>query len=248
MTGLLAAELRRFRSRRLLLILTALQLLGIALAGVLVFFNARFELTSLPDVFLGTSLILVIGGWILGASFVGAEWHAGTMTTLLTWEPRRGRVIAAKIAAALVWVFALSLAIQAVLGGVLWLDAVTRGVTAGADAAWMVETLGVALRAAVLATFGAAVGFGFAAIGRNTAAALGVGFAYVVIVENLVRGLRPRWIEWLVTENAGRFLLAGPPDVPFLQRSTLGAALYLTAVAALVLLVAAGVFRTRDVT
>ena len=248
MTGLLAAELRRFRSRRLVLLLTALELLGIALAGVLVFFNARFELTALPDVFLGTSLVLVIVGWILGASFVGAEWHAGTMTTLLTWESRRNRVIAAKMLSVLIWVFALSLGVQAVLGGVLWLDAVTRGFTTGADAVWLVETVGVALRAALLATFGAAVGFGFAAIGRNTAAALGVGFGYVVVVENLVRGLRPRWIEWLVTENAGRFLLARAPDFPFLQRSTLGAGLYLTAVACLVLLVAAVVFRTRDAT
>lgn len=46
----------------------------------------------------------------------------------------------------------------------------------------------------------------------------------------------------------GRFLLARAPDFPFLQRSTLGAGLYLTAVACLVLLIAAIVFRTRDAT
>ncbi len=248
MTGLLRAELRRFWSRRLLLILVVLELMGIAFGGGIAFWNVRFELTSLPDVFLGTALILVIVGWVLGASFIGAEWHAGTVTTLLTWEPRRGRVIAAKIVAALTSVFALSMVMQAVLAGMLAFDAAVRGSTAGADGAWLAETLGVAFRAALLATFGAGVGFGLAAVGKNTAAALGVGFGYVVIVENLVRGLRPQWIDWLASENAGRFLLARPLEFPFLERSTLGAGLYLTAVTALILFGAAAVFRARDVT
>lgn len=248
MTRLLLAELRRFRSRRLLLILVVLELMGIAFGGGIAFWNVRFELTALPDVFLGAALILVIVGWVLGASFIGAEWHAGTVTTLLTWEPRRGRVMAAKIVAALVSVFVLSMAIQAVLAGMLAFDAATRGTTAGADGTWLAETLGVALRVALLATFGAGVGFGLAAVGRNTAAALGVGFGYVVIVENLVRGLRPQWIEWLASENAGRFLLARPSDFPLLDRSTLGAGLYLAAVATLILLGTAVAFRARDVT
>ena len=248
MTRLLGAELRRFWSRRLLLILVVLEVMGIAFGGGIAFWNVRFELTSLPDVFLGTALILVIVGWVLGASFIGAEWHAGTVATLLTWEPRRGRVIAAKIVAALVSVFVLSMATQAVLAGMLAFDAATRGTTAGADGALLAEALGVALRSALLATFGAGVGFGLAAVGRNTAAALGVGFGYVVIVENLVRGLRPHWVEWLASENAGRFLLASPNDFPSLQRSTLGAGLYLAAVTALILLCTAIVFRARDVT
>jgi len=247
-TGLFLAELRRFWSRRLLWILIVLELLGIAFGGGIAFWNVRFELTSLPDVFLGTALILVIVGWVLGASFIGAEWHAGTVTTLLTWEPRRARVVAAKIVAALVSIFVLSMVIQAALGGMLAFDAATRGTTAGADGAWLAETIGVALRAALLATFGAGVGFGLAAVGRNTAAALGVGFGYVVIVENIVRGVRPQWIDWLASENAGRFLLARPLEFPFLERSTLGAGLYLAAVTTLILFGAAVIFRARDVT
>ena len=248
MNGLLAAELRRFWSRRLLWVLVVLELLGIAFGGGIAFWNVRFELTSLPDVFLGTSLIVTIVGWVLGASFIGAEWHAGTVTTLLTWETRRDRVIAAKIIAAIASIFVLSMVIQVLLGGMLAFDAAVRGSTEGVDGAWFVESLGVALRASALGTFGAAVGFAFAAVGRNTAGALGVGFAYFVVVENLVRGFRPRWIEWLVSENASRFLLARSSDLPYLARSTLGAGLYLTTVALLALLFAGVVFRTRDVT
>ena len=36
---------------------------------------------------------------VLGASAVGAEYRAGTVTTILTWEPRRVRLLAARLGA-----------------------------------------------------------------------------------------------------------------------------------------------------
>lgn len=68
-----------------------------------------------------------------------------------------------------------------------------------------------------------------------------------MIIENIVRGLRPQWTPWLLTENAGMLILASPGDFPGLDRSTLGAGAYLGAVAMALLLVAATVFRARDV-
>jgi ABC-type transport system involved in multi-copper enzyme maturation permease subunit len=231
--ALLASEFLRFGARRLVRVVAALVILGIVVAGVIVFATQSYDLATLPDVFVGTSFVFVILGWLFGASFVGAEWHAGTVTTLLTWEPRRTRVIVAKVTAAVVSVFILSLLLQAVLG---------------ADGAWAIEAAGVALRVALLSSIFAGVGFGLASIGRNTAAALGVGFGYIVIVENLVRGLRPAWSPWLLTENAGLFLIGDPADFPLLHRSALGAGLYLAAVAALLLVAATAQFRVRDVT
>ncbi|MGE5460443.1 MAG: hypothetical protein ACM3WR_07440 [Solirubrobacterales bacterium] len=248
MSGLLATELRRFWSRRLLWVLVVLQLLLISFGTGRAFWNERFDLTGLTDVFLGTSLILTLVGWTLGASSIGAEWHAGTVPTLLTWEPRRARVLGIKAAAALASVFLLSLAMQAVLGGALALVAATRGSTGGADGAWLVEIVGVTLRSAALATFGASVGFAFASVGRNTAGALGVAFGYFVVLERLVRGIWPEWSEWLIGENASRFILARGSDLPYLARSTSGAGLYLLSVAALLLLAAGVIFRTHDVT
>jgi ABC-type transport system involved in multi-copper enzyme maturation permease subunit len=246
--ALLASEFLRFGARRLVRVVAALVILGIVVAGVIVFATQSYHLATLPDVFVGTSFVFVILGWLFGASFVGAEWHAGTVTTLLTWEPRRTRVIVAKVTAAVVSVFVLSLLLQAVLGGVLAVDAAAQGSTIGADGAWAIEAGGVALRVALLSSIFAGVGFGLASIGRNTAAALGVGFGYIVIVENLVRGLRPAWSPWLLTENAGLFLIGDPADFPLLHRSALGAGLYLAAVATLLLAAAAAQFRVRDVT
>jgi ABC-type transport system involved in multi-copper enzyme maturation permease subunit len=246
--ALLSTEFRRFWSRRLVRIVAALVILGILVAGVIVFATQSYDLVTLPDVFLGTSFVFVILGWLFGASFVGAEWHAGTVTTLLTWEPRRTRVIVAKVVAAVVSVFLVSLVLQAVLGGVLAVDAATQGSTAGTDGAWAADVAGVGLRVALVSCIFAGVGFGIASIGRNTAAALGVGFGYIVIVENLVRGLRPAWTPWLLTENAGLFLIGDPADFPNLHRSVLEAGLYLAAVATLLLVAAAAQFRARDVT
>jgi ABC-type transport system involved in multi-copper enzyme maturation permease subunit len=248
MSALLATELLRFWSRRLVRVVAALVILGIVVAGVIVFATQSYDLATLPEVFLGTSFVFVILGWLFGASFVGAEWHAGTVTTLLTWEPRRTRVIVAKATAGVVSVFVLTVLLQLVLGAVLTVDAATQGSTAGADVTWAAEAAVVGLRVALVSSIFAGVGFGIASIGRNTAAALGVGFGYIVIVENLVRGLRPAWAPWLLTENTGLFLIGDPADFPQLHRSVVGAGIYLAAVATLLLVAAASQFRVRDVT
>ena len=247
MSRLLDSEFRRFRSRRLVKGLVALELLAIVATGVIVVLTQEYDLVGLPDVLMGASLVLVSVAWILGASSIGADWHAGHVTTILTWEPRRGRVMLAKIAATLTSVFVLSLVIQALLGAALAVAAAGAGSTAGADAAWLMESAGVALRVALLSTIFAGFGFGLASAGRNTAVALGVGFGYLVIVENLVRGLRPQWTPWLLTDNAGLFIVDSPIDFPVLGRSTVGAGVYLASVGAVLLLAAAGLFRTRDV-
>ena len=51
----------------------------------------------------GTVLIaavfLLLGGVFAGAAVAGAEWRAGTITTVLTWEPRRVRLNLTRTAA-----------------------------------------------------------------------------------------------------------------------------------------------------
>jgi len=252
--ALLASELRRMWSRHLVRIVAGLALLGIAIAGIIVAVRSspdvgadpRFPLTMLPDVLKGTSIPLILAGWLLGASFIGADWRVGTITTLLTWEPRRPRVIVAKVLVCAVSVFALAMALQAVLGGVLSLDAVFRGTTEGVDASWWRESSGVAVRAATVASVASVVGFAVASIGRNTAAALGAGFAYLAVIENLVRGLRPGWQRWLFTDNAAVFITGGNVGFSF-QSTMLQALTLLAAYAAALFAVSVVMFRSRDV-
>jgi hypothetical protein len=241
-------------SRHLVWIVFGLAVVAIAIAGVTVAIRSRpevgadprFPLTMLPDILKGTSIPLIIAGWLLGASFIGADWRAGSITTLLTWEPRRARVIVAKVLACAVSVFVLAMALQAVLGGILSLDAVFRGTTEGVDASWWRETGGVALRAATLTSVSSVVGFAVASIGRNTAAALGAGFAYIAVVENLVRGLRPGWQRWLFTDNAAVFITGDNVSFTF-QRTMLQALALLAVYAAGLFTVSVVMFRSRDV-
>jgi len=51
---------------------------------------------DLDSLLAGTASLVVLLGALLGSTLGGADWSAGTMTTLLTWEPRRVRVYVAR--------------------------------------------------------------------------------------------------------------------------------------------------------
>ena len=74
---------------RLVKALVALEVLAIVATGGSCS-SRRSTLVGLPDVLMGTSLVLVSVGWLLGASAIGADWHAGHVTTILSWEPDAG--------------------------------------------------------------------------------------------------------------------------------------------------------------
>ena len=204
-----------------------------------------FRLKGLPDTFLGTSLVLVVAAWLVGASFIGAEWHTGNITTVLTWEPRRLRLLIAKLCACLIVVSVVALVLHVLLALALLPAAAFRGSTSGFD---LGETSAVVLRVIALADIGAVLGFALAAIGRNTAAALGAGFAYIAIVENVVRAWKPNWSRWLITDNAIFFVSGDPPIFEFGDRGVTGAGALLAAYALGLFVLAAALFRARDVT
>jgi len=209
--------------------------------------DPRFHLTSLRHVYQGTNAILIALFLVLGASFIGAEWHAGTMTTLLTWEPRRVRVFAAKVLAAAAAGFVGLAVLQALLGAALAPAAVVRGSTAGANAAWLRSVAGLVLRGGALAALASAVGCALASVGRNTAAALGVGFAYIAVIEPILRAVKPRWQPWFLYDNAATFLLGHRAGFTVVGRSPTSAGLVLGVYVLAALLAAGAMFVRRDV-
>ena len=91
------------------------------------------------------------------------------------------------------------------------------------------------------------IGFAIATIGRNTAIALGVGFGYIVILENILGSSLERWRQWLVLGNVIVLVSGndeGGGDIP--GRTVVEAAVFLTVVTIAMLAVAAGTFRARD--
>ncbi len=210
-----------------------------------------FAVSNLPDVLRGTAFIVVVIGLMIGSSSMGAEWQSGSMATLLTWEPRRLRVLLVRSAVVAAIVFILAVAMQAVLGGLLWFAALWRGTTLGAGATLLRHVVGVTVRVATVASLTALLGVAIATIGRNTAAALGAVFVYLAVVESLLRALPPRFTPWLLGSNTVVFI-DGRPGVPATSTMaviTVGHTLVVISGYTLVLLLAAvASFRVRDIT
>jgi hypothetical protein len=211
------------------------------------FGDDRFHLASLDETWLAVGGQMVIIAWLIGASFAGAEWHTGSMTTLLTWEPRRARVFMAKLAALLILVYLGSIALEILIGLALWPAAALRGTTTGVDAAWIGESAALLGRVGLVCCVGASLGYGLAMVGRNTAASLGVGFGYLIIIESLIRGFRPQWSRWLFVDNSFAFL-AGSDELLILGRPIAAAGAVTVMYGAVALFAGWALFRRRDVT
>jgi hypothetical protein len=208
--------------------------------------DPRFTFREMKWVLTSLGVPLMMLGWLVGASFMGAEWHNRTITTTLTWEARRGRALAAKLLIAGAVAFGWVLLLQVVFTVAMYPAGEFEGTMAGIDAEWVGEYSGIVLRSAALAGIASVVGMSIATVGRNTAAALGVGFVYLAVVEGLIRGFRPQWVDWLIGDNAALFL-AGPGDVTHVGHSQLTAGLLLLAYTAALALGATAVFRAREV-
>lgn len=161
---------------------------------------------ALPDGTKAVAVATALLAFVIGASWVGAEWQAGTMQALLFWEPRRGRVLAAKGVALVAGMAAFVLALQAVVYGLTFLTASTRGSTEGVTGGLHVSNLLTVGRGTVVVAITALLGYAFAGLARHTVAALVVALGYFAILENLIRAFRPGWQRFLVGENVASIM------------------------------------------
>ena len=208
--------------------------------------DPRFDRHRLKGILQGVSAVLALIGWALGASLVGAEFSSRGMTTLLTWEPRRGRVFLAKAMAVLVAMAALAFGVLALVTLAMTPALTLHGAPVGADDPTVAALAGTIGRGVALATLAAGIGFAIATIGRNTAIALGAGFAYIIVFEYVVGSSIARWRRWLLLGNVIVFVSGEDGGGDVSGRSVTAAGLFLAAVAITMLVAAAGAFRTRD--
>ena len=208
-----------------------------------------FDVNHIGDLLRGTSINLIVIGWLVGASLAGAEWAAGTMTTLLTWEPRRIRVLLAKLAAAIITVLVLTLALQLLLAGALWVLAATRGANIADPGLWS-GIFGSMFRVSALSAIAGVFGMAIAMYTRSVTAAMASGFIYLAVIEGLIRGYRPGLAHYLIGDNAaawvnGRPFRSGASGIPV---TPVHGAVVLLIYAAILVGAAALSFRGRDVT
>lgn len=209
--------------------------------------DPRFRRTRLEGILEGMSGGLAVVGWALGASLIGAEFSSRSLTTVLTWETRRTRVFLAKIAAVAVATALLALAALVLTALALWPSLVLHGAPLRSHDPNLESLAGTLLRGAAVATMASGIGFAVATIGRNTAAALGAGFAYIIVFENILGTFIAHRRRWLPLGNAIVFISGRDDggDVP--NRSVEAAGAFLAAVTITLLLAALGTFRTRDI-
>ncbi len=147
--------------------------------------------------------------FLVGTTSGGADWSAKTMPALLFWESRRTRVLLTKLG-----VVAGLAVVAGVLTQVLWtaIAAVltsTRGTWLGKPPDFWSQLVWLDLRLVLVAVLAAAAGYALASIIRNTGAALGVTFVYLVVVENVVRFFFRSLTPYLVAENLGGLVNPG---------------------------------------
>ncbi len=148
------------------------------------FMPATFKFVEqFPEMATVLAALLAAAAFVIGATFVGAEWHSGGMMNLLLWRPKRVQVVGTKLTALLVGLTGLTVVLSALWTGAFVVIAQLRGSTEGLTAgAWQSIAL-TELRGLVLVLVAGTLGFGLASIGRHTAVAMGAAIGAIVVLQ-----------------------------------------------------------------
>lgn len=193
-------------------------------------------------------LLLVLAG----TTFAGHDWHTGSMSNQLLFEPRRGRVWLAK-------------GLAVALGAGLLAGAVLGAYWTGLAAVASLRDLGLdglgagylqALRGAVLAAGGAVLAYALSMLFRSTVATLGVLFAATVLTPLVLALLAfPGSERWIPTTNIAAVVQDGTTyydstcttDTCERELGLAGGSAYLLGLLALGVAPSVATFRRRDV-
>jgi ABC-2 type transport system permease protein len=216
----------------------------------------------MPDLLHGLSYLLVFVAFLIGASFVGAEFSTGAIGNWLTFEPRRLRVYSSKILAAAAGVVPIAAVVLGVLTVGTYLIVAAIGDPATTGKVWG-DLTAMGGRAVLMTALGAALGGVTGLLVRHTAAAIGIVMGYLILIEGVFGSFLGQAQPWLVKLNFDAFVWHG--TTYYLNRCTTGAdgsyncqsiektlsfehgAWYLGLVATALMLLGAGVFHRRDV-
>lgn len=220
MTRLVHSELLKLRTTRTARVLLTLAAAGTAalVAIVLLLAGQPGQPALGPDALRQLVLVpaqpLTLAALVLGVLGMAGELRHGTATSTFLVTPRRGRVVAAKLAAAAVTGLAMSLASSAAVlaVGLPWLRA--KGIeVAFADPGVAARVAGLAVAVALYAVLGTGLG----ALLRNQVAAVVVGLLWWSQgVERVLTGIlhQPGLERWLPMGAASALTAPGDGTLP----------------------------------
>ncbi|HEY3923569.1 MAG TPA: hypothetical protein VGL75_03345 [Acidothermaceae bacterium] len=165
-------------------------------------FDVRTGLLNAFATFTGP---VVLVAFLFGASLLGADYTSRSLTTLLTWEPRRARVLFSRAATSAVATFCGSMAAMGLLALALLPAALAHATGHGTPYA---SVAALATRSALLAAAASVIGVSCAAIGRSTAAALIGALVYLVVIERGAIAVIPDVGRWLLLNDSVSWVAA----------------------------------------
>ena len=264
---LVGVEMRRALRRRAVRVLIVLALIGVVTLGLVAFFDSAGKSVAQlqasdshpalmsswwaagtgEGVLLIAAIPLLIGGLLGGATVAGAEWRAGTITTVLTWEPRRLRLHLARSASAFILAALIAVVLETLFLASTLPAVLAHGSTAGIDAHWWLALLGAMSRIALLTGGAALLGVSLATLGRGTTFALAAAFGWMAVGESLIRGLKPALQHLLIGDNVASAVTWGKLHDTSITRSGALAMTTLAVYFGIVTIAAAVSFNRRDI-
>ena len=217
------------------------------------------ELRGLDAVVQGISTFVALLGVLLGASLGGADWTNNTMTTLLTWEPRRARVFLTRALTVAIVVLAVTAFLQIVFCAVYALVAATVGSTLFLPMHFWSDVAATIARVSLISVALGLVAYVLSMIGRSTVSSLGAVFGYLILFEGVIAGFRPtiqgnllmRGASVIISQqpifdtSSHAYEMSGPPPVLMdVQRAIVVVVVYVVALGAISL----AQYQRRDVT
>ena len=164
---------------------------------------APFDLASAAD---GGAMAFGAGAavlaFLIGATWIGAEWSSRSIVALLFWVPSRLKVMGTKIGVLVLAAALLGVVAQAAWLARSWILRSFVGTDTPLPDDFWGDLLAAQGRSVLLTVLAGLIGFGLANLIRNTGAALGVGFVYFAIVENALRIYDQSLEKWLLSTNA----------------------------------------------
>lgn len=245
MTGAVGAELLKLRTVRSsgLVLLAAVAIVVAGVSGLVVS-GADLASAAVQQQAVAHVGLVALCSLVLGVLMMAGEYRHGTVVGTFLGEPRRGRVVLAKLLVALLAgaVLGLASALAALLAAGAWWAA--EGESFGFADPDVLRTLagGVAWNV-LFAALGVAVG----ALVRNVGGAIAVALAWVALVEGIVGQLvgdqAARWLPLQAGRALGQVSATGGSLLP-----QWGAATVLAGYVVVLTAAATAVTVSRDVT
>ncbi|MCD4525054.1 hypothetical protein [Nocardioides sp. cx-173] len=155
---------------------------------------------------LAVAAVLTLVVMLVGTTFVGHDWNSGSMSNQLLFEPRRGRVWAAKGLVVLIFSFVTSAVVSAGFWLALWATARARDVPLRDGV--LLDCLEFALRGSAFAAAAALGAYAATMLFRSTVATIGLLFA-VVLAGSLLFGALGVSERWYPHKNVSAIVKNG---------------------------------------